>query len=119
MLRVLPTELGEELARLQLQVCWKRGGDDVHLLELDAGFSILVELVDDVAEALEVRIDGGVERELAVRNREAANLGIVVTLHERVHIGRAGPTRIGEPVEPDVHVGAGSTRRSRRGSRRN
>src|SRR5882757_11217708 len=96
---VLTTELGEELTDLELQIGWQRGGQDVGLLQLDARVAILVELVDDVAEPLEVGIDRSIERELHIGNGEAIHVRIMIADLNRADIGLGGPSCIRQSDE--------------------
>ena len=98
----------EKLPGLDLEVCGQRGGQDVRFLQLEGGFARVVDLVHDVDEPLEVRIDGAVERQLFVRYGEAAHVGVVVAALERTDVRFARPAEIHQPAEPDVHVGGGS-----------
>ena len=56
-LRILPAEIGEELAGLDLQVGRQRGGLQIGFFQLDTGLVVLVQLKHDVAEPLEVRVN--------------------------------------------------------------
>src|SRR5262249_7733 len=78
LMRVDGAELGEELCRLGLEVPRQRRRREVHLLQLDVGVVVLVELEDDVRDAGEVGIDGAVEEDLFVRQGEAALERVVI-----------------------------------------
>ena len=85
----------------------------------DLGFSfvVVIELENDVGEALEIRIDRAVERELQVAGIEAALLWIVIAHFELIEMRIA---RIGErenAIERNVHVGALAADGHRRGKR--
>ena len=74
------------------------------LFEFDLGFVVVVQLEDDVGEALEVGIDCAVERDFGVARIEAALLRIVIAHFDVIEIVARlmppGRTR----VERDVHV---------------
>ena len=114
MLVVLPTELSEKLTGLDLQIVRQRGGEDEHLLELDAGISLAVELVDDVGEALEVGVHGAVECEFGIGNAETAHFRIVVAHLERGHLRFTRPSEIRQSDEAHVHIRAGRANWRRR-----
>src|SRR5262249_34428075 len=118
MLLVLPAELGEKLADFRLKIVGQRRGDRVNLLELDFSLCSTVQLVDDVREPLEVRIDRAVEGQLGVGNREAADERIVIASLKEGEIRVGGPPGVNQPVKPDVHVRArGAGGRCGRGRR--
>src|SRR5580765_2943740 len=79
MLRILAPELGEKLSELQLQICRQRRRERVRFLELNTGLSVRLNFEDNVAESLEVGIDGTVQRDLGIGNGESVDLRIVVT----------------------------------------
>src|ERR1700682_1000819 len=103
---VLATELGKKLSDLELQIGGQRGSQYVRLLQLDSGLRVLVELVDDVAEPLEVGIDRAVERQLDVGDGEAIHVRIVVADLDSAYIGFGGPSGGRQGDEPDIHVAA-------------
>src|SRR5258708_35688 len=111
MLRVLPAEAGEILARLELQVGRERGRLQVGFLELDLRLVVLVQFQDDVAKALEIGIDRAVDGDLRVAQRKAALDGIVVAeLQLGGRIRGAGPAGVNQRAVTDVHVGGARPR---------
>src|SRR6266513_407952 len=108
-LRILPPEFGEELSELDLQIGWKGCRQPVSFLELNASLAGGVDLENDVAEALEVRVHVPVEGNLRVRHGEAVDLRIMVAPFDRTDVVRGRPTAIRQCDEADIHVGAGCT----------
>src|SRR4030095_6609900 len=62
MLRVDAAKRGEELAALDLEAPRQRRRLHERFLGLNFGFVLVVEFEDDVREALEIRVDGAIER---------------------------------------------------------
>src|SRR5215216_2256013 len=57
MLGILPTKVGEKLTGFELEIGRQRSRLKEGFLQFDRGFVVLVELENDIREALEVRID--------------------------------------------------------------
>ena len=104
MLLVDAAELAEELARLRLQVPGQGAGREIHFLQLNLRRVVLVELEDDVRDALEVGIDGSVEEDLLVRQREATLERVVVAALDCCHVRRRRPAKVHERVEGEIQV---------------
>src|SRR6266496_2239837 len=66
MLRVLPAEIGEELAGLELEIRRQGHRLQIRFLEFDLGALILFQFEYDVGESLEVRIHCAVQGNLRV-----------------------------------------------------
>src|SRR5215218_5837510 len=113
---ILTPELREELAALYLQLPRQRRSQEIHFLQFDPGLALRIQLVDDIGETLEVRIDSTVQRELRVRNREAADMRIVIAELERTDVTLRGAAEVGESRKTNVHVCA--SRANRLGLRR-
>ena len=60
-LRVLTSELGEELPELDLEIRRQRCREPIGLLQLDPSVARRIDLEHDIAEPLEVGIDVPVE----------------------------------------------------------
>src|SRR4051794_28902232 len=86
MRRIDAAKGAEELAAFELQT--ERQVRRLHerFLELDLGFVVVVELEHDVGEALEIRIDRAIERDLRVAQIEAALLRIVIADFELIDV---------------------------------
>src|SRR4030095_13531078 len=105
MLLVLATEWRKELSGLQLKVRRQRSALRVHFLQFDFRFIVLVELEHHVGEALEVGIDGAIQGNFRVAQREASTDGIVISqLQFSARIARRRSAQVNQGVEADVHV---------------
>jgi len=87
-LRILTAEFGEELPELDLEVGRQGRRQSVGFLELDTSVPGGVDLEDDVAEPLEVRVHVSVEGNLRVRHGEAVDLRIMISPFDRTDVVR-------------------------------
>ena len=67
MSRIDAAESGEKLTAFQLQPVRQTGRLQESFFELDIGFVVVVQFLDNIGEAFEVRINRAVERELVLR----------------------------------------------------
>ena len=104
-LRILPPEIGEELAALELQIGRERGGLEIGFFQLDSGSIVFVQLEDDIGKSLEIRVHRPIEGNFRVAERKAAFDGIVIAkLKKTGGIGCGGPTEVHERIEAEIHV---------------
>ncbi len=84
------------------------------LFQFHARRPVRVQLVDERAEALEIRVYGSIEGQFHVWDREAANERIVVALEERPYVWSRRPAEIRQGIEAHIHVGTARARGSHR-----
>src|SRR5690606_29766378 len=95
MLRVDAPELAEEEPELELRAALveregqARGGDE-RLLELEARLALGIELVEQVHLAREERVDGALQRQLRLLQREAALTRVVAAALQDLEALAAG-----------------------------
>src|SRR5439155_24816437 len=89
MRRVQPTEGGEKLPGLQLQVEWQAGCLHECLFNFDIGFIVVIQFENDVGEPFEVGIDRAIKGQLDVARVEPPLLRIVITYFDVIKIARA------------------------------
>ena len=77
-LRVLPAEVGKELAGLDLQVERQRHALQVGFLQLHRGLVVLIELEGDIGEPFEIRVHCPIEHNFGVDERETASVGVMI-----------------------------------------
>ena len=65
-LRILPAEIGEELAGLELEIRRQRHRLQIRFLEFDLGALVFFQFKYEVCEALEIRIHRAVQGNLGV-----------------------------------------------------
>src|ERR1043166_7999634 len=110
MLWVLPPEIGEELAGLELQIGRQRSRLQIGLFKFQRSALIFLELKDDVSKSFEIGIHCSVEGDLGVAQGEAAADGIVVA--EVKFLGDVvggGPAGIDQGAKTNIHVSRTST----------
>ena len=107
--RVHPAELGEELARLDLEarvfeIERQRDRLEERLLDLELRLAFRVDEVDEVGLAGHVRVDRAQERELHLLQREAALARIVAAALELLDfvVARGRAAHRGQHVEREV-----------------
>jgi hypothetical protein len=103
---------------LSCQIVGQRRGQDIRLFQLEHALALCVQLVHDVDEPFEVRVDRTVERDLLVRNREPAHQRVVITGLQRSDVALGRPAEVRETTEADVQVLAGRAQRRCRRCRR-
>src|SRR5207248_1206031 len=79
MLGVLPAEIREELARFGLEIPRQGSREEIGFFELDFGLVVFVQLENNVAEALQIGIDGAIHCDLGIAQRKTALDRIVIT----------------------------------------
>src|SRR5438445_13836419 len=79
---------GEELPGFQLQVERQTCRLHKRSFNLDFGLVIVVELENDISEALKVRIDRAIERQFDVARVKTALLRIVIPHFDTIEIAR-------------------------------
>ena len=77
MLGVLPTELGEILARLDLEAAGQAARCRIGFLELDHGLAFRADQHDQIGLGVEVGIDRAADHEFEVLKGEAVDFRIV------------------------------------------
>src|SRR5204863_3862367 len=102
MLRVQPSELGEELPRFDLQSLREGAGRGVNLFELDRRLAFGSDLKNDIRLTSQVRIDGAFENRFDILDGKATLRRIVSAHLQRLNVfGGRGAGR-DETIEGEI-----------------
>jgi len=84
-----PAECGEKLPGFHLEIEWQAGGLQECFLYLDFGFVVVIQLENDIREALEIRVHRAIECKFEIAGVKSALLRVVVPHLDMIKVARA------------------------------